>query len=76
MWSSVMAVLLSTVLIVAWMMASMLSERWMSLEDGCVRHRLIRASTVATRLWEMASAPSCHLPGQSWIVKEYLRHLS
>ena len=28
--------------------ASMLSERWTSLKDGCTEHRLLRASTVAT----------------------------
>ena len=37
---------------------------------------LMSNSTVATGLREMASAPLCHLPGQCWIVKWYLRHFS
>ena len=68
-------------IVVTWMVAActaepILSERWTSLEDGCVGHRLTRASTMATGLWETASAPLCRLPGQCWMLKEYLRHFS
>ena len=68
-------------IVVAWMMAasttaSILSKRWTSLEDGCVGHRLIRASTATTGLRETALAPLYCLPGQCWMLKEYLRHFS
>ena len=80
MWSGIMGSLLSTVFIIAWMVAnsaaaSMLSERSLSLEDRCVDHWLIRDSTVATELLEIALAPLCHLSWQCWILKKYLRFL-
>ena len=64
-----MPALLSPVFIVAWMVAnsirvSMLFEGWISLVDGCVGHRLIRASTVATGLQEMATSPLAMLDGE------------
>ena len=43
---------------------SMLPERWTSLEDRCVVHKVIRACTVTTGLQEIALAPFCYLPGQ------------
>ena len=68
--------LLGWLIVVASTAAYILSKRWTSLEDEWVRHWLIRASTMATGLRETASAPSCHLPGQCWILKEYLRYFS
>ena len=40
---------------------SMLSKRWMSLEDGCVGHKLIKASTLAIGLQKISLAPLCHI---------------
>ena len=76
-----MTALLLYAFVVAWMVAactaaSILSERWTSLEDRCVGHSLTRASTMATALQETALAPLCRLPGQCWMLKEYLRHFS
>ena len=76
-----MTTLLLKASVVAWMVAactaaSIFSEWWTSLEDKCVGHRLIRVSTAATGLWETVSAPLCCLPGQCWMLKEYLRHFS
>ena len=81
MWSGVITVVLLSMFTAAWMAAnsiatSLLLERWISLGDGFVGHMLMSDSTVATGLREMASAPLCHLPGQCWIVKWYLRHFS
>ena len=81
MWSGVVTALLLHAFVVAWMVAactaeSILSERWTSLENECVGHMLTRASTAATGLRETASAPLCRLPGQYWMLKEYLRHFS
>lgn len=47
-----------------------------SLEEGCMKNRLRRASTIATGLREIASASLCHFPGQCWIVKKYLSEFS
>ena len=75
MWSGDMAVTLLK-LIIACMVdnsiaASIFSNRWISLKEGCMGHRLRRASTVATGLWDIVLALLCHLPGQCWMVKKY-----
>ena len=69
MWSGDMAVTSLLELVITCMVpksiaASIFSDRWISLKEGCVGHRLRRASTVATGLQDIASAPLCHLPGQ------------
>ena len=77
MWSGVITMLLLWVFNVAWMVANFIvASMWISLQDGYVEHRLIRAFTVATGLQEMALGPLCHLPGQCWMVKKYLKYFS
>ena len=69
MWSGDMAVTSLLDLVIACMVAnsiaaSIFSDRWISLKEGCVGHRLRRASKAATRFRDIASAPLCYSPGQ------------
>ena len=69
MWSGDMAVTSLLELVIACMVtnsiaASIFSDRWICLKEGCVGHRLRRASIVAIGLQDIASTPLCYLAGQ------------